>query len=114
MIGETTRNADHVTLEETALVLANTVLARMDEKGDGKQQGRRGYTEHIYVRPQWCGRGLASALIARILPVLKEHGATEAELGVDAENESAAFRLYERLGYRTFSVDTWYRKRMAG
>ena len=56
------------------------------------------------------GRGLASALIARSLQVLKEQGASEAELGVDAENESAAFRLYERLGYRTFSVDTWYRK----
>jgi mycothiol synthase len=94
--------------------LAGMVLAHMDEKRDEKQQGRRGYTEHIYVRPQWRGRGLASALIARSLRVLKEHGATEAELGVDAENESTAFCLYERLGYRTFSIDTWYRKRMAG
>jgi ribosomal protein S18 acetylase RimI-like enzyme len=35
---------------------------------------------------------------------------TEAELGVDAKNESAAFSLYERLGYKTVSVDTWFRK----
>jgi len=91
--------------------LAGMVLARMDGKENEKQQGRHGYTEHIYVRQQWRGRGLASALIARSLQVLKEHGATEAELGVDAENESAAFRLYERLGYKTFSVDTWYRKK---
>lgn len=81
LIGETTRNADPVTLEETALVLANMVLARMDEKGHEKQQGRRGYTEHIYVRPQWRRRGLASALIARSLRVLKERGATRGGTG---------------------------------
>ncbi len=90
--------------------VAGMVLAHMDEKGNEEQHGKHGYTEHIYVRPQWRGRGLASALIARSLQVLKAQGASEAELGVDAENESAAFRLYERLGYKTFSVDTWYRK----
>ena len=37
----------------------------------------------------------------------------EAELGVDSENESAAFRLYQKIGYKTFSVDTWFRKAMA-
>lgn len=92
--------------------VAGMVLAHMDEKGHEKQHGKHGYTEHIYVRPQWRGRGLASALIARSLQALKEQGASEAELGVDAENESAAFRLYERLGYKTFSIDTWYRKVM--
>jgi mycothiol synthase len=92
--------------------LAGMVLARIDAKEDGKQSGKHGYTEHIFVRPQWRGRGLASALIARSLQVLKEQGVTEAELGVDAENESAAFRLYERLGYKNLSVDTWFRKAM--
>lgn len=91
--------------------LAGMVMARLNENEN--THGKYGYTEHIYVRPQWRGRGLASALIARSLQVLKEQGATEVELGVDAENESAAFRLYERLGYKTFSVDTWYRKKMA-
>jgi ribosomal protein S18 acetylase RimI-like enzyme len=55
---------------------------------------------------------LASALIARSLQVLKDQGMLEAELGVDSENESAAFRLYQRLGYQTYSIDTWYRKPM--
>jgi ribosomal protein S18 acetylase RimI-like enzyme len=92
--------------------LAGMVLARIDEKEFDKRGGKHGYTEHIFVRPRWRGRGLASALIAHSLQVLKEQGVTEAELGVDAENESAAFRLYERLGYRNFSVDTWLRKPM--
>jgi mycothiol synthase len=92
--------------------LAGMVLAHLNEQENEKRNRQRGYTEHIYVRPQWRGRGLASALIARSLQVLKEQGMTEAELGVDAENESAAFHLYESLGYKTFSIDTWFRKIM--
>jgi mycothiol synthase len=90
--------------------LAGMVLAHFDRRQNEERQQKRGYTEHIFVRPQWRQRGLAGALIARSLQVLKEHGMQEAELGVDAENESAAFRLYQNLGYKTFSVDTWFRK----
>lgn len=42
----------------------------------------------------------------------KAAGMEEAELGVDAENETAAFKIYQDLGYQTFSVDTWFRKEM--
>ena len=92
--------------------LAGMVLTHLNEQENEKHNRKRGYTEHIYVRPQWRGRGLASALIARSLQVLKEQGMTEAELGVDSENESAAFRLYESMGYKTYSIDTWFRKAM--
>ena len=92
--------------------LAGMVLAHINEKENAERNHQHCYTEHIYVRPQWRGRGLASALIARSLKVLKDQGMMEAELGVDSENESAAFRLYQRLGYQTYSVDTWYRKPM--
>lgn len=87
------------------IVLAHTTAAENDA-----QEHPRGYTEHIFVRSPWRRRGVASALIARGLQVLKAQGMSEAELGVDAENESAAFQLYQSLGYRTFSVDTWFRK----
>lgn len=92
--------------------LAGMVLARMDDREDEPGKPKRGYTEHIFVRPQWRKRGLASALIARSLRVLQEQGLQEAELGVDAENESAAFQLYQRIGYKTVTVDTWFRKKM--
>ena len=92
--------------------LAGMVLARIDAEDNEKHQRRRGLTEHIYVRPAWRKRGLASALIARSLQVLKDHGMQEAELGVDAENESAAYRLYQQLGYQTFYTDIWFRKPM--
>ena len=89
--------------------IAGMVLARLAEK-EHAGAGRHGFTEHIYVRPPYRGRGLASALVARSLQVLKDQGVTEAELGVDSENESAAFRLYQQLGYQTYSVDSWFRK----
>ena len=92
--------------------LAGMVLARIDEKENKERKRQRGYTEHIYVRPRWRKRGLASALIARSLQVLKDQGMRETELGVDSENESAAFNLYQRIGYKTFSIDTWFRKTM--
>ena len=92
--------------------LAGMVLTRIDPQENEALQRKRGYTEHIYVRPPWRQRGLASALIARSLQVLQAQGMAEAELGVDAENESAAFKLYQSLGYQTFGVDTWFRKAM--
>jgi ribosomal protein S18 acetylase RimI-like enzyme len=94
--------------------LAGMVLAHIDEKENEKRNRKHGYTEHIYVRPQWRKRGVAGALISRSLQALKDQGMTEAELGVDAENESAAFRLYQNMGYKTFRVDTWHRKPMEG
>jgi mycothiol synthase len=89
------------------------VLARIDEAENKKRGRKRGYTEHIFVRSPWRNRGVASALIARSLRVLKAHGMNEAELGVDSENQSGALGLYERMGYRTDNTDTWFRKTMA-
>ncbi len=92
--------------------LVGTLCARYEAETGQSSTPKRGYTEHIYVRPLWRKRGLASALIAQGLHALKMRGAEAAELGVDAENESAAYRLYEKIGYRTDNVDTWLRKPM--
>jgi hypothetical protein len=37
----------------------------------------------------------------------------EAELGVDTENDSGAYRFYQRMGYQTFRTDIWFRKEIA-
>lgn len=92
--------------------VAGMVLTRIDPDSNRVLERKRGYTEHIFVRKPWRGRGLAAALIARSLAMLKSQGMAEAELGVDAENDSGAFAFYQRLGYRTFSTDIWYRKPM--
>ena len=91
--------------------IAGITLARIDEKENEGKERKRGYTEHVFVRSQWRKRGLASALITRSLQVLKDHGMDEAELGVDSENESAAFNLYQKIGFKTENIDTWFRKK---
>jgi ribosomal protein S18 acetylase RimI-like enzyme len=70
---------------------------------------RRGWCENISTRAPWRGRGLASALICRALRALRERGMTEAALGVDAQNETGALRLYQRMGFRETSRETEWR-----
>jgi mycothiol synthase len=92
--------------------VAGMVLNRIDETENRARERRRGYTEHIFVRRPWRRRGLAGALIARSLRLLKAQGMEEAELGVDSENDSGAHDFYVRMGYQTFSTDLWLRKPM--
>ena len=70
----------------------------------------RGWLEHVSVRRPWRKRGLASALIARSMEVLRDLGLDEAALGADAENLSGAVRLYEALGFRRSRTAARYRK----
>jgi hypothetical protein len=65
----------------------------------GEQCAKRGENAVLWARIQ----------SVRSLQVLKAQGMNEAELGVDAENEREAFELHQRLGYKTFGVDSWFR-----
>ncbi|HKF84388.1 MAG TPA: GNAT family N-acetyltransferase [Candidatus Limnocylindrales bacterium] len=60
---------------------------------------RRGWLEHVSVRRPWRGRGLAKALCADAMRVLREQGMDEAWLGVDGTNPTGALQLYEGLGF---------------
>jgi mycothiol synthase len=71
---------------------------------------KRGHVELISVRRQWRGRGIAKALIARSLRLLRRRGMTEAALGVDAENPSGALHLYETMGFQVVKRGGLYRK----
>jgi mycothiol synthase len=84
------------------------VLGWIDERENSQQNRRRGYTEGIWVRRPWRGRGIASALIGRNLNELRRRGMTEAALGVDADNPSGALRLYEKHGFRHQRTDVLY------
>jgi ribosomal protein S18 acetylase RimI-like enzyme len=49
-------------------------------------------------------------MILRSLHLLRERGAQDAYLGVDAENPNQAMTLYESCGFRTVSSGTAWRK----
>lgn len=90
--------------------VAGQVRTFIDELENEKHGRRRGYTEFISVRRPYRKRGLARALIAESLRVLKARGMTESALTVDTENLSGATRLYEECGFKTVSRSTAYRK----
>ena len=71
---------------------------------------KRGHVETISVRRPWRGKGIAKALIARSLKLLKSRGMTEAALGVDAENPSGALQLYQKMGFEIVKKGGIYRK----
>jgi mycothiol synthase len=85
------------------------VLGYIDENENRAFGRKRGYTEQIFTRRPWRGRGIASALIGRNLRVLRERGMTEAGLSVDTGNPSGALRLYERHGFREDARMVTYR-----
>lgn len=86
------------------------VLNFIDEK-ENEENGRlRGYTDPIFVRRPWRKQGVAKALIARSLAVLKEAGMTEAALGVDAENLTGALHLYRKMGFEEVKRGMTFRK----
>ena len=70
----------------------------------------RGWLHSVFTRRAWRRRGVARALIARSLVLLKERGIAEGALGVDADNPTGALGLYEALGFVTFDRSTAWRK----
>lgn len=95
-----------VTTDEVAGQVRTFIDALENEKFDR----RRGYTEFISVRRPYRRRGLARALIAESLRVLKARGMTESALMVDSENISGATRLYEECGFAVVGQATAYRR----
>jgi mycothiol synthase len=71
---------------------------------------QRGWLGGVFTRRAWRRRGLASALIAESFRRFRDRGMTSAGLGVDAENESGALGLYERLGFEQQMRSTAWRR----
>ena len=71
---------------------------------------KRAWLHSVFTRRQWRRRGLARALIARSLAVIRERGMTSAVLGVDADNPTGALGLYEGLGFEVDARFSAWRK----
>ncbi len=90
--------------------VAGSVLTSIDPEENARLGISRAWLDHISVRRPFRKRGLAAALIASTLRLLRERGIAEAALGVNAENPTGAVRLYERLGFRKDHEAAAYRK----
>lgn len=80
--------------------VAAGVLNTVDEEANKQFNLKRGTTDPIFTRRPWRKRGLARALLMRSLQMFKDMGMTEAMLGVDTQNPSGAFALYESCGFK--------------
>jgi ribosomal protein S18 acetylase RimI-like enzyme len=89
--------------------LAGNVAVYWDETANAQSGVQAGYTEFIFVRPSWRGKGIAQAMIVEGMRYLREHGMTEARLEVRALNEHA-LRLYQGLGYVVVQESRFYAK----
>jgi GNAT superfamily N-acetyltransferase len=70
-----------------------------------------GHVCQVSVLPEAQGRGLGSGLMAWALHGLRREGMSAASLSVTVDN-TAAYRLYERLGFRLhkeFAAHAWVR-----
>lgn len=92
--------------DEIAGGVLNTINASENE-----QLGvERGCLDSVFVRRPWRRRGLAAALVARSLVLLRERGMRSAILGVDAENPTGALGVYERAGFQVATRDVCLRR----
>jgi mycothiol synthase len=82
--------------------IAGGIINVIDRTQNAAAGVERGWLQSVFTRRPWRRRGLATALIAESLRVLRDRGMTSAALGVDADNPSGALGLYEGLG---FAVD---------
>jgi mycothiol synthase len=92
--------------------IAGAVVNVINEQENRELGRRRGLLDSVFVRRPWRGRGLASALVARSLLVLRDRGMTSAWLGVDADNPTGALHVYENAGFEVDLRSASYRKPM--
>jgi ribosomal protein S18 acetylase RimI-like enzyme len=87
--------------------LVGNVAVFWNEAENQSTGNNLGFTEYIFVRPQWRGKNIARHLINAGQEYLKQHGIEEAHLEVRAKNESA-LRLYSDLGYEVIRESRFY------
>ncbi len=70
------------------------------------------HTPWVAVHPSWRRRGLAKALMMRMLQRCRERGFKQARLETIAENPGQTVHLYEGVGYQVVLRQPRYRKAM--
>ena len=90
--------------------IVGQVLNRIDHEANAELGLKRGRVNSVGVRRAWRRQGIARALVAESLRVLRDAGMTSAGLGVDAENPHGALGVYEASGFRVVRTERVYRK----
>jgi GNAT superfamily N-acetyltransferase len=73
-----------------------------------------GWVSVLFTRRPWRARGVGRALLLDALGKFRNRGETSVGLGVDAENGTGAFRLYESAGMRPVLGWVMHEKKLGG
>jgi mycothiol synthase len=92
--------------DEVAGLVINGIYPHEHERSGVKV----GWLDSVATRRPWRRRGVAGALIARSLAVLRDRGMEVAALGVDSESPTGALGLYESFGFRQSRTWMFLRK----
>ncbi|HEY7451310.1 MAG TPA: GNAT family N-acetyltransferase [Candidatus Limnocylindria bacterium] len=90
--------------------IAGAVINAIYHKANADMGVLHGWLDSVFTRRPWRRRGLAHALVARSLVLLKERGMAEGILGVDADNETGALGVYTDNGFVVTEKFTAYRR----
>jgi GNAT superfamily N-acetyltransferase len=90
--------------------IAGAVINAIYHKANADMGVLHGWLDSVFTRRPWRRRGLAHALVARSLVLLKERGMAEGILGVDADNETGALGVYTDNGFVATEKFTAYRR----
>jgi ribosomal protein S18 acetylase RimI-like enzyme len=90
--------------DEVVGVCLNAVYPE-DEEVTGR---REGWVMSLGVKRPYRGKGLAKALLATSFNAFRDAGLTHTMIGVDDENPTGAFRLYQNLGYEAIHGTTTF------
>ena len=85
-------------------------LNRIDHEANAELGVKLGWVSSVGVRRAWRRQGIARAMVAESLRVLRDAGMTSAGLGVDAQNGTGALGVYEATGFRVVRTERVYRK----
>lgn len=88
--------------------LAGYVLSQHTNEPD------RFEVNNVGVRRQWRRRGLAAAMLLRVLAAAGQGGWGRATLGVDADSPTGAVGVYERVGFTVEARAVTYETVLAG
>lgn len=88
--------------------VAGYAMSSVYEQDWAAQGFSDGWTDRIGVRQRWRGRGVAKALLTASMRSFADAGLSAAGLGVDSDNPSGAFQLYEGLGYVATDTKVMY------
>ncbi len=90
--------------------IVGQIMNFINHEENARFNRKRGYTEWISVRRPWRRRGIARAMLARSLAIVKEAGMEEAALEVHVTNPHEAYALYREMGFKLTTSEYTYRK----